>query len=167
MQNPESPIIDMYPTDFALDMNGKKYEWMGVVLLPFLDEDRLHRALASVYPDLNDDEKRRNQLGNNILMVSRKSKIYPGMRDIYEKGLTSGKMSDQSDSLVDAKLNHGIQGTIKPDPGHTHGETFLQSPGSFAADLTNNFVVSCVYEDPTYPVDYIFKAQMLPGAKVR
>ena len=43
MKDPESPIIDMYPTDFALDMNGKKYEWMGVVLLPFLDEDRLHR----------------------------------------------------------------------------------------------------------------------------
>ena len=52
MQEPDSPIIDMYPTDFALDMNGKKYEWMGVVLLPFLDEERLHRALAGVYRDM-------------------------------------------------------------------------------------------------------------------
>ena len=52
MQMPDSPIIDMYPIDFALDMNGKKYEWMGVVLLPFLDEERLHRALAGVYRDM-------------------------------------------------------------------------------------------------------------------
>ena len=44
MFEPTSPIIDMYPTDFALDMNGKKFEWMGVVLLPFLDEDRLHKG---------------------------------------------------------------------------------------------------------------------------
>jgi len=166
MQMPDSPIIDMYPIDFALDMNGKKYEWMGVVLLPFLDEERLHRALAGVYSDLNEDEIRRNKLGNNILMVSRKSKIYPGMRDVYEKGLSLAKMSDQKDSLVDCKDNHGIQGALKPDEHYTHGETFLQSPGSFAPDLTNNFVVSCVYEDPTYPIDYIFKAQMLPGAKL-
>merc|ERR1712179_496457 len=50
--------------------------------------------------------------------------------------------------------------------GYIHGETFLQSPGSLAPDLTNNFVVSCVYEDPVYPNDYVFKAQMLPGAKL-
>ena len=99
-------------------------------------------------------------------MVSRKSKIYPGMRDVYEKELSLAKMSDQKDSLVDCKVNHGIQGVLKPDEHYIHGETFLQSPGSFAPDLTNNFVVSCVYEDPTYPIDYIFKAQMLPGAKV-
>merc|ERR1711892_1345806 len=149
MKNPESQIIDMYPTDFAVDMNGKKFEWMGVVLLPFLD-----------------DERQRNKLGNNILMVSRKSKIYPGMRDVYEKGMSLAKMSDQSDALIEAKDNHGIQGSLKPDMGYVHGETFLQSPGSFAPDLTNNFVVSCVYEDPVYPNDYVFKAQMLPGAKL-
>ena len=166
MKNPESQIIDMYPTDFAVDMNGKKFEWMGVVLLPFLDEERLHKALANVYDDLNEDERQRNKLGNNILMVSRKSKIYPGMRDVYEKGMSLAKMSDQSDALIEAKDNHGIQGSLKPDMGYVHGETFLQSPGSFAPDLTNNFVVSCVYEDPVYPNDYVFKAQMLPGAKV-
>jgi len=166
MKNPESQIIDMYPTDFAVDMNGKKFEWMGVVLLPFLDEERLHKALANVYDDLNEDERQRNKLGNNILMVSRKSKIYPGMRDVYEKGMSLAKMSDQSDALIEAKDNHGIQGSLKPDMGYVHGETFLQSPGSFAPDLTNNFVVSCVYEDPVYPNDYVFKAQMLPGAKL-
>jgi len=32
-----SPIIDFYPTDFRLDVNGAAYAWMGVNLLPFID----------------------------------------------------------------------------------------------------------------------------------
>ena len=31
MTSPESPIIDFYPRDFDLDMNGKKMEWEAVV----------------------------------------------------------------------------------------------------------------------------------------
>ena len=51
-----SPIIDFYPTDFRIDLNGKKYAWQDVALLPFVDEDRLHGALSQVYPNLIVDE---------------------------------------------------------------------------------------------------------------
>ena len=47
-----SPIIDFYPTKFKVDLNGKKWVWKGVALLPFVDERCLLQALSFVYPNL-------------------------------------------------------------------------------------------------------------------
>jgi 5'-3' exoribonuclease 2 len=45
MSDSKSPIIDFYPTDFRLDVNGAAYAWMGVNLLPFIDQDRLFKSM--------------------------------------------------------------------------------------------------------------------------
>lgn len=63
MTNPASPIIDFYPRDFELDMNGKKMEWEAVVKIPFIDEKRLLEAMAPKNLLLSDDEKFRNEFG--------------------------------------------------------------------------------------------------------
>ena len=63
MTDPKSPIIDFYPRDFDLDMNGKKQEWEAVVKIPFIDEKRLLSAMAPKDALLSEDEKKRNSFG--------------------------------------------------------------------------------------------------------
>jgi hypothetical protein len=63
MTSPDSPIADFYPTDFKLDPAGKPAElrWLWVVLLPFIDEARLHEALKAASAKFDANETRRNR----------------------------------------------------------------------------------------------------------
>lgn len=69
MTNPDSPIIDFYPRDFELDMNGKKMEWEAVVKIPFIDESRLLPAMKTKDHLLSQDEKDRNEFGVSMKFV--------------------------------------------------------------------------------------------------
>lgn len=85
MTDEDSPIIDFYPTSFQIDMNGKRMAWQGVALLPFIDEKRLLDAMSPRYDALTDDERRRNQWGNNALFAAEENPLYPSMEALYGK----------------------------------------------------------------------------------
>jgi len=53
MTEPSSPIIDFYPGDFQLDLNGKKQDWEAIVKIPFIDEKRLLDAMKSIVLSLS------------------------------------------------------------------------------------------------------------------
>ena len=75
LTDPASPIADFYPTSFTVDMNGKRWPWEAVVLLPFIDSQRLVSA-ANTYvkeEQLTDDEKARNQPGQAVVFSSSSS----------------------------------------------------------------------------------------------
>ena len=67
MSEADSEIIDFYPVDFGLDINGARFAWMGVNLLPFINPKRLIAAMKKV-ENLSQDEKRRNELGNDLFL---------------------------------------------------------------------------------------------------
>ena len=69
MFDPESKIIDFYPEDFKIDLNGKKYAWQGVALLPFVDEIRLKAACNPLREKLTAAEIARNVRGDDRMYV--------------------------------------------------------------------------------------------------
>ncbi len=69
MTDPDSPIIDFYPRDFELDMNGKKMDWEAVVKIPFIDERRLLTAKKPKDAMLSAEEKERNEFGVTLKFV--------------------------------------------------------------------------------------------------
>ncbi len=65
MCSPTSPISQFYPTEFEVDMNGKKNPWEGVNILPFIDVNLLKKCINEHCPDslLSTEERRRNSRG--------------------------------------------------------------------------------------------------------
>lgn len=49
MTDPNSPILDFYPREFEQDLNGKKADWEAIVKIPFIDQDRLLKAMGCKY----------------------------------------------------------------------------------------------------------------------
>lgn len=69
LYEPDSEIIDFYPSDVKLDINGARYAWMGVNLLPFLDRERLKVAMNKADENetkLTPHEQERNKETGNI-----------------------------------------------------------------------------------------------------
>ena len=67
----ESEIIDFYPKDFKLDVNGKRFAWQGVILLPFIEEERLLAAIEDKITSLSQEEIMRNSLGETFLYCAK------------------------------------------------------------------------------------------------
>ncbi|KIX03135.1 uncharacterized protein Z518_06686 [Rhinocladiella mackenziei CBS 650.93] len=96
MTDKDSDIIDFYPEEFELDLNGKKQSWKAVVLLPFIDERRLLAAMATKYPLLTDDERARNEPGKDALIVSDQNPLYDELvMHFYSKKSKDGKTTVQ------------------------------------------------------------------------
>ena len=70
MLDKNSKICDFYPEDFVVDLNGKKFAWQGVALLPFIDSERLLSAMAKKYPLLPPEVAARNGVGKDVLLVA-------------------------------------------------------------------------------------------------
>jgi 5'-3' exoribonuclease 2 len=83
MTEESSPLIHYYPVEFPIDLNGKKYEWQGVALLPFIDADELLRHVEPLYPQLTEEEAKRNELGSDVLFVSSSHPVFEDNCRIY------------------------------------------------------------------------------------
>lgn len=85
MKDPDSEIIEFYPEEFEIDMNGKKMSWQGIPLLPFIDEKRLLDAVQGKYEELTEYEKERNTNKQAELFISNENKNYKKFTEAFYK----------------------------------------------------------------------------------
>ena len=138
MTSEDSNIIDFYPTDFKIDLNGKKYAWQGVALLPFVDEVRLHQELESVYPDLTPKEVARNIRGPDRLFVSGKHSAHDFLEGLYE----GERLTEDSATQVDTSTTQGMFGTVWCDEAATLSGQVVRSPlQKYCPDIKDNRVI--------------------------
>eukprot|EP00737_Agarophyton_chilense_P001904 gb/GEZJ01002156.1/.p1 GENE.gb/GEZJ01002156.1/~~gb/GEZJ01002156.1/.p1 ORF type:complete len:1124 (-),score=167.88 gb/GEZJ01002156.1/:546-3917(-) len=86
MVNPNSPILDYYPAEFDVDLNGKRFAWQGVVLLPFIDESRLRSALLPLKNKLSEEERQRNSFGQTSILIHRESSMGIALSENAQNG---------------------------------------------------------------------------------
>lgn len=144
MTDEDSPIIDFYPEDFDIDMDGKKMAWQGVALLPFIDQKRLLDALKSKVELLTADEKRRNKWGDSVMYISGENQLF----DMFANDLYGIK--PVVELPIDTKLSHGVSGKVRADPKCVPHST-LESPLVSIAecpDLETNSSLSVRYFFP-------------------
>lgn len=113
MTDEDSPIVDFYPEDFPIDLNGKKWAWQGVALLPFIDSKRLLEAMATRYPGLSSEEVERNEFGKDVLIFSDKNPLY----DVITSNFYSKKQGAPKLKL-DSKISRGLAGKVEKNPDY-------------------------------------------------
>jgi 5'-3' exonuclease len=74
LENLESPIIHFYPTLFLLEMNGKRFAWQGLGLLPYIDEKTLFNEIFKTLNHLTGLKKLRNSPNKELFFITIKTK---------------------------------------------------------------------------------------------
>ena len=111
MSDEDSEILDFYPEEFPIDLNGKKWAWQGVAILPFIDEKRLLDAMSTKYPLLSEDEVARNELGNDVLIFSDQHPLYDEVAaNFYSKRQGAPKYK------LDPAVSKGLAGKVEKNP---------------------------------------------------
>ncbi|KAI9716393.1 MAG: 5'-3' exoribonuclease 2 [Chrysothrix sp. TS-e1954] len=160
MTDGDSDIVDFYPEQFDVDLNGKKWAWQGVALLPFIDERRLLKAMNERYPQLTADEIKRNETGRDVLIFNDSHALYLEVAaNFYSKKQGSPKFS------ITPRTSDGLAGKVEKD------EDFLpQSSLSFPIgngampDIDQNSSINVFFDHPVST--NIHKSMLLRGVQM-
>ncbi|CAM6103054.1 unnamed protein product [Calypogeia fissa] len=150
MTDPSSPIIDFYPIDFEVDMNGKRFSWQGVAKLPFIEEERLLAEISQVEGTLTAEEARRNSTLADMLFVSCSHALAPYIFSFYDRfGHLTGKLRSEAKDEIYPLASGGMNGFLYLCDGDACPPIF-PSPVEGMSNITNNQVLSVIYRNPPY-----------------
>ncbi|CAL9087083.1 unnamed protein product [Musa textilis] len=148
MTDPSSSIIDFYPADFELDMNGKRFSWQAVCKLPFVDESRLLSEVKRVEYTLTDDEKQRNNWSMDRLFVHFSHPLASKIRSFYRRKKDHPKLpKTKLKKRIDPKISSGMNGFIYISD-KTMFSPEIYSPVEGMTLITKNKTIFVYYKIP-------------------
>ncbi|KAK4960814.1 5'-3' exoribonuclease 2, partial [Elasticomyces elasticus] len=159
MTSEDSPIVEFYPEDFDIDMNGKKMAWQGVALLPFIDASRLLEAMKEKYPLLTPAEHARNEPGKDALLFSSKHPLNEEvMLNFYSKSAGAPTYK------LNPRISDGLAGKISKNDDYIP-QSVLQFPlaNGGMPDLEEDGSISVHYTFPSST--HIHKSMLLAGVQ--
>ncbi|VFQ66071.1 unnamed protein product [Cuscuta campestris] len=145
MTDPLSPILDFYPADFELDINGKRHSWQAVCKLPFIEEYRLLSEISKLENTLTDEEKKRNILGLDMLFVHRSYPLAGRVLSFYHRNENNPMlMKTKVKRKINPNFSHGMNGYIYISDKPVCPKK-IKSPINGIVDLIRNNKVICVF----------------------
>lgn len=112
MLDENSPIIDFYPKTFELDMNGKRASWEAVVKIPFVDQDRLLKAIHEREAYLTPEERKRNSFGTDLIFL-----FNPQVDSVYPSSLPGVFAEVEHDHTIEQIYNE----PVLPESSYKYG----------------------------------------------
>ncbi|XP_004506263.1 5'-3' exoribonuclease 3-like [Cicer arietinum] len=99
MLDEKSKIFDLYPQNFEIDIEGKRFTWQGICKLPYIDERRLLAQTRDLAKELTESEAIRNSVEVDSLLVSNTTKL-------------AEKICSLKSNKLDTSISDGIGGII-------------------------------------------------------
>jgi len=165
-----SPISDFYPENFKVDMNGKKMAWMGVALLPFVDETRLKECAGEARKQMTLDERRRDDHGDNLLFTSNSHVLAPSiLQYCYGEALIqTEKIDAQKWAMVvdEGKLLEEAKEAVKASVEKYVKEIDTEESGGFGGFLAPHVGAYRIDDDVPSPPDARGLFGVIPKNKV-
>nr|CAD1835712.1 unnamed protein product [Ananas comosus var. bracteatus] len=148
MTDPSSSIIEFYPPDFELDLNGKRFSWQAVCKLPFVEESRLLDEIKKLEHTLTDDEKQRNSCSLDALFVHTSHPLAAKIVKFFERRKGHPKLLKvKLKKKLDPTLSGGMSGYIYiSDKTILSSETY--SPVEGMKTIAKNRTIFVYYKAP-------------------
>jgi 5'-3' exoribonuclease 2 len=179
MLDEESPIIDFYPSKVPVDPNGKAMPWLWVVLLPFIDEDRLLSAMSPTMAHWKKEELLCNARGldDGYLYAHKAHPLSRKLLTVLDGGKTAKapkvRLTDSAaygtpgfSGSLRPPLSHEIfdEASPIPPPSSSAGGTDAEqrNDGVFGMEIMSNDAVCVAFSEPP---KLSHKSILLPGSR--